>query len=98
MVAYGKSGVYIFGGNTYNSEQSEIVYASSDLWKFNNETGWAYWAGRTEQTYDQQGEMRVPSSDTIIHSKSSGTMFLDDDENLWFFSGVGEFHAATGMV
>lgn len=92
MVAYTKSGVYIFGGYGHDS------YYTSDLWKFNNETGWAFWGGRTQSTDNQHGEMRVPSADTIVNSKVAGSMFVDDDENIWIFSGHSELLHGTCMV
>jgi hypothetical protein len=81
------SAAYLIGGTG-----SGVNYA--DIWKFESDKGWAYWAGNVGTHNQVPGTIKVPSASNHIGSRYGSMIAVDDFDNLWIFAG---YTVAAGM-
>lgn len=77
------SAAYIVGG--YGYIPTYVRFA--DVWKFERDKGWAFWAGTVEQTNPNPGTKRVSSQSNKIGSLYDSMIVVDEFENVWIFGG-----------
>jgi hypothetical protein len=76
------SSAYLVGG-------FGVVDASSDIWKFESDKGWAFWSGDIGPVNPVPGTIRVPSETNKLGSKTMTMTVVDEFDNLWIFGGLG---------
>jgi hypothetical protein len=81
------SAAYLIGGFGVG-----VYYA--DIWKFESDKGWAFWAGTVGTQNQIPGTIKVPSASNHVGSRYGSMIAADDFDNLWIFGG---YAFATGM-
>src|SRR5690606_23508564 len=75
-----KTAAYILGG------QAGSPQTYSDVWRFESDKGWAYWAGTIGESAPV-GTKKVPNESNQYGSRVSHTVAVDKDENIRIFGG-----------
>lgn len=77
--------VYLIGGD----HKSGFTYSISDIWKFENDKGWAYLGGETTNKYSIPGTMKVPNETNKLGGIIGAYTVVDEYDNIWIFGGYG---------
>lgn len=85
----GSGNLWLFGGEGYDSVGN--IGALNDLWRYDMATGqwiWMSGAKKCNQT-GTYGTMGTPDSDNVPGSRSHSISWIDSQDNLWLFGGMG---------
>lgn len=83
--------LWLFGGQGWNSSGGPLFGALNDLWKFDPVTGQWTWVNGS-QLINQNGVYGIedtPSSSNIPGARRGAQSWIDSQNNLWLFGGLG---------
>ncbi|RYZ57890.1 MAG: hypothetical protein EOP07_08615 [Proteobacteria bacterium] len=79
--------IWLFGGDGYDVNNANG--SLNDLWAFDG-TAWAWISGgNVRDVPGVAGTQGVASASNVMPSRSSAQMWIDIDNNVWLFGGVG---------
>jgi len=89
--------LWLFGG--YGLDTSDgSGNRLNDLWRYNIATGTWTWVSGWDTAYQEDpvyGEKGIPSAANIIRESERSLGWIDSDDNLWLFGGLGR--DSTGL-